>query len=134
MNGICHKIHSKEDVILHGIEYSLLVQSCDVAFEVVVSAEWIDLVTLKVISAGVLTVHQFWNNYKEYISINIVLSIYFLFYLFYTSFKRTVHLGNSIFLLTGLRIYTGEYKAQGPTLCPTEGRTLRRPRALYSPV
>ena len=40
----------------------------------------------------------------------------------------------SIFLLTGLRIYTGEYKAQGPTLCPTEGRALRGPRALYSPV
>ena len=39
-----------------------------------------------------------------------------------------------IFLLTGLRIYTGEYKAQGPTLCPTEGRALRGPRALYSPV
>ena len=28
----------------------------------------------------------------------------------------------SIFLLTGLRICMGEYKAQGPTLCPTEGR------------
>ena len=41
---------------------------------------------------------------------------------------------NIIFLLTGLRIYTGEYKAQGPTLCPTEGRALRGPRALYSPV
>ena len=41
---------------------------------------------------------------------------------------------NAIFLLTGLRIYTGEYKAQGPTLCPTEGRALRGPRALYSPV
>ena len=39
-----------------------------------------------------------------------------------------------IFLLTGLRIYTGEHKAQGPTLCPTEGRALRGPRALYSPV
>ena len=39
-----------------------------------------------------------------------------------------------IFLLTGLRIYTGEYKAQGPTLCPTEGRALRGPRALDSPV
>ena len=39
-----------------------------------------------------------------------------------------------IFLLTGLHIYTGEYKAQGPTLCPTEGRALRGPRALYSPV
>ena len=39
-----------------------------------------------------------------------------------------------IFLLTGLRIYTGEYKAQGPTLCPTEGRALRGQRALYSPV
>ena len=39
-----------------------------------------------------------------------------------------------IFLLTGLRIYTGEYEAQGPTLCPTEGRALRGPRALYSPV
>ena len=25
-----------------------------------------------------------------------------------------------MFLLTGLCIYTGEYKAQGPTLCPTE--------------
>ena len=42
--------------------------------------------------------------------------------------------GCNIFLLTGLRIYTGEYKAQGPTLCPTEGRALRGPRALYSPV
>ena len=41
---------------------------------------------------------------------------------------------DTIFLLTGLRIYTGEYKAQGPTLCPTEGRALRGPRALYSPV
>ena len=41
---------------------------------------------------------------------------------------------NNIFLLTGLRIYTGEYKAQGPTLCPTEGRALRGSRALYSPV
>ena len=41
---------------------------------------------------------------------------------------------NIIFLLTGLRIYTGEYKAQGPTLCPTEGRVLRGPRALNSPV
>ena len=41
---------------------------------------------------------------------------------------------NIIFLLTGLRIYTGEYKAQGPTLCPTEGRALRGPRALYSLV
>ena len=40
----------------------------------------------------------------------------------------------AIFLLTGLRIYKGEYKAQGPTLCPTEGRALRGPRALYSPV
>ena len=40
----------------------------------------------------------------------------------------------NIFLLTGLRIYTGEYKAQGPTLCPTEGRALRGPLALYSPV
>ena len=40
----------------------------------------------------------------------------------------------TIFLLTGLRIYTGEYKAQGQTLCPTEGRALRGPRALYSPV
>ena len=36
----------------------------------------------------------------------------------------------SIFLLTGLRIYTGEYKAQGPTLCPTEERALRGLRAL----
>ena len=40
----------------------------------------------------------------------------------------------TIFLLTGLRIYTVEYKAQGPTLCPTEERALRGPRALYSPV
>ena len=40
----------------------------------------------------------------------------------------------NIFLLTGLRIYTGEYKAQGPTLCPTEARALRGPRALDSPV
>ena len=39
-----------------------------------------------------------------------------------------------IFSLTGLSIYTGEYKAQGPTLCPTEGRALRGPRALYSSV
>ena len=39
-----------------------------------------------------------------------------------------------IFLLTGLRIYTGEYKAQGPTLCPTKGRALRGPRAVDSPV
>ena len=43
-------------------------------------------------------------------------------------------LHSSIFLLTGLRIYTGEYKAQGPTLCPTEGRALRGPRALDSSV
>ena len=28
----------------------------------------------------------------------------------------------------------GEYKAQGPTLRPTEGRALRGPRALDSPV
>ena len=41
---------------------------------------------------------------------------------------------HSIFLLTGLRIYTGDYKAQGPTLCPTEGRALLGQRALYSPV
>ena len=34
----------------------------------------------------------------------------------------------TIFLLTGLRIYTSEYKAQGPTLCPTEGRALRGQR------
>ena len=33
---------------------------------------------------------------------------------------------HSIFLLTGLRIYTGEYKAQGPTLCPTEGRAFTK--------
>ena len=39
-----------------------------------------------------------------------------------------------IFLLIGLRIYTGEYKAQGSTLCPTEGRALRGPRVLDSPV
>ena len=35
-----------------------------------------------------------------------------------------------IFLLTGLRIYTGEYKAQGPTLgqtlCPTEGQCTKK--------
>ena len=42
--------------------------------------------------------------------------------------------GRDIFLLTGLRIYTGEHKAQGPTLCPTEGRALQGPRALDSPV
>ena len=48
-----------------------------------------------------------------------------------TKCKRYIDI---IFLLTGLRIYTGEYKAQGPTLCPTEGRALRGPRALYSPV
>ena len=47
---------------------------------------------------------------------------------------KTCLFSDSIFLLTGLRIYTGEYKAQGPTLCPTEGRALRGPRALYSPV
>ena len=35
---------------------------------------------------------------------------------------------NFIFLLTGLHIYRGEYKALGPTLCPTEGRALRGPR------
>ena len=34
------------------------------------------------------------------------------------------------FLLTGLRIYTGKCKAQ----VPTEGRALRGPRALDSPV
>ena len=39
-----------------------------------------------------------------------------------------------IFFLTGLRIYTGEYKAQGRMLYPTEGRALRGPRALYLPV
>ena len=36
--------------------------------------------------------------------------------------------------ISGLRIYTGDYKAQGPTLFPTEGRALRGPRALDSPV
>ena len=41
---------------------------------------------------------------------------------------------DNIFLLTGLRIYTGEYKTQGPKLCPTEGRALRGPRAVDSPV
>ena len=41
---------------------------------------------------------------------------------------------DTIFLLTRLHIYTGEYKAQGPTLCRTEERTLRGPRALDSPV
>ena len=45
-----------------------------------------------------------------------------------------VNLVPAIFLLTGLRIYTGEYKAQGLTLCPTEGRALRGPRALDSLV
>ena len=39
-------------------------------------------------------------------------------------FRRLI---DSIFLLTGLRIYTGEYKAQVPTL-------LRGPQALDSPV
>ena len=37
--------------------------------------------------------------------------------------------GNVIFLPTGLRVYTGEYKAQGPTSgltsCPTEGLWIR---------
>ena len=46
--------------------------------------------------------------------------------------------GWTIFLLPGLRIYTGEYKAQSPTSSPTssptEGRALRGPRALDSPV
>ena len=51
-----------------------------------------------------------------------------------TSHFNCIILKITIFLLTGLRIYTGEYKAQGPTLCPTEGRALRGPRALYSPV
>ena len=49
-------------------------------------------------------------------------------------FNNLVISGYTIFLLTGLRIYTGEYKAQGPTLCPTEGRALRGPRALDPPV
>ena len=40
----------------------------------------------------------------------------------------------SIFLLTGLYIYTGEYKAQGPMLCSIKGRALRGPRALYLPI
>ena len=58
---------------------------------------------------------------------------------FYYDRRRQEMLGiqkivSIIFLLTGLRIYMGEYKAQGPTLCPTEGRALRGPRALYSPV
>ena len=44
------------------------------------------------------------------------------------------HSIDTIFLPTGLRICTGKYKAQGPTLCPTEGRALRGPRALDSPV
>ena len=48
--------------------------------------------------------------------------------------KDISNIVDNIFLLTGLRIYTGEYKAQGPTLCPTEGRALQGPRALYSPV
>ena len=39
-----------------------------------------------------------------------------------------------IFLLTGLRMYTGEYKAQGPMLCPTKGRALWGPQALDFPV
>ena len=50
---------------------------------------------------------------------------------FIQKLKKVVRI---IFLLTGLHIYTDEYKAQGPTLCPTEGRALRGPRALYSPV
>ena len=40
----------------------------------------------------------------------------------------------TIFLPTGLRIYTREYKAQGLTLCLTEGRALRGLRVLDSPV
>ena len=50
------------------------------------------------------------------------------------AFVRKIGSPDTIFLLTGLHICTGEYKAQGPTLCPTEGRALRGPRALYSPV
>ena len=38
-----------------------------------------------------------------------------------------------IFLLTGLRIYTGEYKAQGPTLCPTEGSYCLTKISVFSP-
>ena len=49
-------------------------------------------------------------------------------------FTIQVRESRTIFLLTGLPIYTGEYKAQGPTLCPTEGRASRGPRALDSPV
>ena len=52
----------------------------------------------------------------------------------YSISRINIKSGNNILLLTGLRIYTGEYKAQGPTLCPTEGRALRGPRALDSPV
>ena len=48
--------------------------------------------------------------------------------------ERVQQYESSIFLLTGLRIYTGEYKARGPTLCPTEGRALRGRRPLCSPV
>ena len=40
------------------------------------------------------------------------------------TYRRIFHA--IIFLLTGLRIYTGEYKAQGPTLCPTEGEGITR--------
>ena len=44
--------------------------------------------------------------------------------------KISVNKYHTIFLPTGLRIYTREYKAQGLTLCPTEGRALRGLRAL----
>ena len=63
----------------------------------------------------------------------IIVEGYFIVIYFLASFLLCCRF-SCIFLLTGLRIYTGEYKAQGPTLCPTEGRALRGPRALYSPV
>ena len=57
--------------------------------------------------------------------------VIFRFYLYIIDFMKRK---KNIFLLTGLRIYTGEYKAQGPTLCPTEGRASRGPLALDSSV
>ena len=67
------------------------------------------------------------------ISIRAKCSISHVFSLFIVP-SPFLYIARTIFLLTGLRIYMGEYKAQGPTLCPTEGRALRGPRALYLPV
>ena len=54
----------------------------------------------------------------------------------YLTRQKSCEIGSGyiIFLLTGLRIYAGKYKAQGPTLYPTERRALRGPLALHSPV